>query len=207
MFPLHECVGFYRQTDQANGIRKDVGELMTTTTFEDWYCEYMDTGKIQPSEMYIFKQDDSEFIDEDYEGDDRLWIGVDSDPKPSHKTLVRVVNNQTCKEVETLLFCDKHLNEVNEMYSDQSPHKNLIIVARHLTGICEMCCGKNGDTTPITYHPVTDSITAHVVFLDGTTATWEGHGGVEHRLPAGKRRRYLHHNAGIERLRCAVFHT
>ena len=29
-----------------------------------------------------------------------------------------------------------------------------------------------------TYHPVADSITAHVVFLDGSTATWEGHGGV-----------------------------
>ena len=33
-------------------------------------------------------------------------------------------------------------------------------------------------THPITYHAVADSITAHIVFLNGTTAIWEGHGGV-----------------------------
>jgi len=169
VFPLHECVGFYKDTGKGKNISKDVGELQTTTTFEDWYCQYMDTGKIQPCEMYIFKQDDPD--------DDRLWIGVVSDPKPTHKTLVRVVDNEIGKEIETLLLCDRHLAEMQEFLADQAPHKNPIIVVKHLSGSCERCC-VDEEQEPITYHPVPESITAHVVFVNGETATWEAHGGV-----------------------------
>jgi len=31
--------------------------------------------------------------------------------------------------------------------------------------------------SPITYHPIPESMTAHIVFKDGSTATWEAHGG------------------------------
>ena len=182
--PLHEYVSFYLDAGQGLQERneavqlKEVDRLMSTTTFEDWFCEYLDTDKIQPCEMYIFKQDDSEFIDEDYHGDDRLWIGVDSNPKPSRKTLVRIVDNKAYKELATVLLCDKHLIEMQEQYEANAPHKNVIEVARHLVGGCDRCYCQNDDTNPITYHAVADSITAHVVFLDGSTATWDGHGGV-----------------------------
>ena len=181
VYPLHEYVTFYRDDGQDcnEAVQlKEVARLMSTTTFEDWFSEYLDTGKIQPCEMYIFKQDDSEFIDEDYHGDDRLWIGVDSNPKVSKKTLVRVVDNKAYKELATVLLCDKHLTEMQEQYAANAPHKTLIEVARHLVGGCDRCYCKNDDTNPITYHAVADSITAHVTFLDGSSATWNGHGGV-----------------------------
>ena len=151
--------------------REKLAELYTTSDLEAWAWAYERGEPVAPATLFVFKQDD-----EDVETDP-LWLGLDSDPKQSRKTLVRVVNNQTCKEVETLLLCDEHFAEISELYEGQAPQKNLITVARHLKGICEMCA-TGADRTPITYHPVADSITAHVVFLDGSTATWDGHGGV-----------------------------
>lgn len=31
--------------------------------------------------------------------------------------------------------------------------------------------------SPLTYHPIPECMTAHIVFKDGSTATWEAHGG------------------------------
>lgn len=56
VWPLHECMSI-NQVD-----------IMTTTTFEDWYAEYILNGKIEPCLLEIFKQDD--------EDDDRFWITV-----------------------------------------------------------------------------------------------------------------------------------
>ena len=148
--------------------REKLAELYTTSDLEAWAWAYERGEQVSPATLTIFKQDDET---------DSLWLGLDSDPKQSRKTLVRVVNHQTCKEVETLLLCDKHLAEVSEVCEDRAPQKSLITVARHLKGICEMCCADE-DRTPITYHPVADTIIVHVVFLDGSTATWDGHGGV-----------------------------
>ena len=151
--------------------REKLAELYTTSELEAWAWAYDRDESVSPATLFVFKQDD------EYDETDQFSLGLEVDPKSLRKTLVRVVNNQTCKEIETLLLCDKHLDEMSAMYEGQARHKNLITVARHLKGICEWCCA-NEERTSITYHPVADSITAHVVFVDGSTATWEGHGGV-----------------------------
>lgn len=137
--------------------RSKLAELYTTSELEAWAWAYERGEKVSPATLTIFKQDDET---------DQFWLDLAGDPMPTHRTLVRVVNHQTCKEVETLLLCEEHLAEVSKAYEDQAPQKNLITVARHLKGICEICCADE-DRTPITYHPVPDAITAHVVFHDG----------------------------------------
>ena len=145
-----------------------LAELYTTQEVDAWAWSYEKGEPVSAVSLVVFK-------DEDHHDDetDIYWLGLEYD----HKTLVRVVNNQAGKEVETLLLCDRHLTEISELYEGQAPLKNLIPVAQHLKGICEMCCADE-DRTPITYHPVPDVITVHVVFHDGEAQTWEGQGGV-----------------------------
>ena len=111
--------------------REKLAELYTTSELETWAWAYERGEKVSPATLTLIKQDDET---------DQFWLDLAGDRMPAHKTLVRVVNNQTCKEVELRLLCDKHLAEVSELYEDQAPYKSLITVARHLKGICEMCC-------------------------------------------------------------------
>ena len=147
-----------------------LAELYTTQEVDAWVWSYEKGEPVSAVSLVVFK-------DEDHHDDetDIYWLGLEYD----HKTLGRVVNNQAGKEVETLLLCDQHLMELKELLEGQAPYKNLITIARHLKGICEVCAtGDEAKRTPITYHPIPESITAHVVFTDGEAQTWEGHGGV-----------------------------
>ena len=142
-----------------------LGELHTTTDLQEWAWDYQNGVPVAPTMLIVFK-------DEDHDETDLFWIGIE----PAHRTLVHV--DQVGKEMDTLLLCDQHLTEMTELLESQ-PHKRLITIARHLKGICEVCAtGDDEACTPITYHPIPDAITVHVVFLDGSTATWTAHGGV-----------------------------